>query len=270
MPELTPISIPRDEAAAAAAGTRDFYADLTDEEREEEGLPPRENPGNGKAGDGEGEGGQEGVEGEDIPEGDEEDEGPAEDASGRLFEEIGGLREDLNTLLGRDETTKNRSEDSELIEAALEHDDPVVRGMAKQLVEAQKALAEVQADAQNQRVARQIAQDAADFDAVVKSHTIAGVPMTDAHVGAIEKYILANPEIGKRLSIEELTRVVFPGAVKAFRGTSRASTKAGSKVATVVTEGGTGGAPARPWKPRTNETIESAVQAAASRFGWKG
>ena len=54
----------------------------------------------------------------------------------------------------------------------------------------------------------------ADFGAVKKSYTIGGKPMTDAHVEAIRNCILENPEVGSRLSIEQVARVVFPDAVK--------------------------------------------------------
>ena len=121
---------------------------------------------------------------------------------------------------------------------------------------------------------RQLAKDDADFDALRQNYSVGGKPLGDAHVDAIEDFILKNPEVGSRLSIEQIARVVFPDAVKVgpksspARGPDDSSNGKGSQVATIVDEGSPGGAPAGPWKPRPNESDESAVQEAGKRFGW--
>lgn len=280
MPDLAPFQFPEGalEASAEKAAGKDFYSDLSDEERAEEGLPPPPGkPGEGGEEDA-GEGGDEDKgeveEGAEADDEEDDDSPPAEDATGNLLEEIESLYSDLNERVGNLEKPETREEADELIEAALEHDDPIVRGMAERLQKSEQALADIQADAKQQRVARQIAQDKADFDAVKSTHTIAGRPMTDAHVEAIEDWMYEHQAAMKELSIEQITRVVFPDAVKtseraAPRSKNGAAERGGAPTATVVTEGGTGGAPSGPWTPRANETIESAVEAAANRFGWK-
>lgn len=258
--------------AEEKAKTVDYYADLTDEERAEEGLPPREPsktapetaPGDKPAS-------------EPKPEETEVEEAEPldDDATERLFEEIAGLREDLGTALSAAEPEAEKKDKDPLLEAALEHEDPVIRGLAERLQEAEKRLGTREAEAREDRVGRQLAKDTADFDAVQNSYTIGGKPMSDAQVEAVEDYILKNPEVGSRLSIEQVTRVVYPDAVKvgpkspSAKGPGDSLNGKGSPVATIVDEGSAGGAPAGPWKPRANETIESAVQEAGRRLGWK-
>lgn len=267
MPDLSTVTFPADaaEKAEAKGKTIDFYENLTDEERTEEGLPPREpvvpEP-----------------EPEPAPEADDDDEETDDgddDATEKLFEEIAGLRQDLSASLGKSEPAPGKKEEDSLIAAALEHEDPVMRGFAERFQSAEKRLAEREAEAREERIGRQVAKDNADFDAVKSTYTIGGKSMSDAQIEMVENYISKNPEVGSRLSIEQLTRLVYPEAVKSAskppsaKGPGGLGNGGGSTVATIVTEGSAGGAPSGPWKPRANETIESAVQEAGKRFGWR-
>jgi hypothetical protein len=274
MPDLAPFTFPKGaaEELAQKAENRDYYSDLSDEEREAEGLPVREKPGN------EDEKGQDRSASEEEGEQDEvgeeeEQEGESEespDDTENLFAEIEGLQE-LSGLLGQ-EAPESNTEIDELIEAGLQHDDPIIRALAQKSVDLKKKTDGLVANAENLVVAHQLAKDAAEFDAVKKSYTIAGAPMTDAQISQVEKYIIDHPAVGRELTIEQLTRIVFPDAVKAGRQSRvavGAEEKPGGKAARIIAEGGTGGAPAEPFQPRNNETIESAVEAAARRFGWK-
>lgn len=256
-----PVTMPPDaaEKAAEKAKTTDYYENLTDEERAEEGLPAREAP----KGDPEP---AAKPDPEPEPEPDAGEPEPDEDgATGRLFEEIAAMREGLSAALGKPDSAPRTEKEDPLLSAALEHDDPVVRGMAERLQSAEKRLEATETDARNERIARQFAQDTADFDAVKASYVIGGKPMTDAQVEAVENYMLKNPEVGSRLTIEQATRVVFPDAAKVGRKAAPAK-EDGSKAATIVDEGSAGGASAGPWKPRPNETIESAVAEAGRRL----
>lgn len=276
----TPTMLPPDAFAKSeeAAKDRDYYANLTDEQRAEEGLPPLEKPA-----------GDPPPETEPTETEPEEEESPdADEATGRLFDELAELRgqteamhEDLAARMGKPEPPATPSKQDELIEAALDHDDPVVRGMAEQLHAAQQQLAALTNEAKQQREARQLAKDTADFDDVKNSYTIDGKPMTDAQIEAVEDYLLEpqNKEVARLLSIEEATRRVFPSAERVRtspppgkRPASRPGNGAGEggRTATIVDEGTSGGAPAGPWKPRNNETVESAVNEAGRRlFGVK-
>lgn len=247
-----------------AKGT-DHYADMTDEERAEEDLPPRITPEKADAAPG-----NKAPE-EEAPAGDEEvEEEPAaadNKATLRLFEEIEGLKEQLTKL-------EPAAAENETTDPLLEHDDPAVRALAQRVVDAEKRLATQETQAKAERDARQEAKDTADFEAVQTAYLIGGKPMTDAQVAAVEDWMLANPTVGAHLSIEQCTRVVYPDAVKkapeappAGGARARANAK-GSPVATIIDEGSAGGAPAGPWKPRPNETVESAVQAFGRAAGW--
>jgi hypothetical protein len=249
--------LPADAAAVAEekAKTTDFYADLTDEERAEEGLPPREAaPAT-----------------DPDPDPDPEPE-PDDDATGRLFDEIAGLRDELAAAVGKPEP-KTEAQGDILLEAALDHDDPVVRGLAERLQKNEARLDAREVEARAERVTRQMAKDDSDFKAVQDSYQIGGKPMTDAHVDQVEKYLLNNKEVARHLSIEEATRRVFPQAERVGKPSSpeRRPKAAGGDgaTATIVDSGSSGGAPAGSWQPRPNETIESAVEAFGRRVGWK-
>lgn len=262
--------LPADAGAKAEekAKTVDHYADLTDEERAEEGLPPRE-PAKPES-----EPGKEApLAPAKTPEAEPEPTPEDDAAIEALFEEVASLREDIGAALGKPEPAPETKEDA-LIKAAMEHDDPVVRGLAERLQQAEARLTETQNVARQERVERQLTRDDADFDAVQQSYLVAGQPMTDAQVEQVEDYILRNPEVGRRLSIEQVARVVFPDAVKrsatsppAKGGPGDASTRNSPAVATIVDAGSTvgGGAPEK-WKPRPNETIESAITEAGKRL----
>jgi len=271
MPAPSGTMIPPDamDKANEKVKTVDYYADLTDEERAAEGLPPREPA-------------KEPAPAEKPPDEkptEEEEETTAEDddATLRLFEEVASLRKDLSDALEASETPPAAAKKEDLVlKAALEHEDPVVRELAGRLRDAEKRQEALETDARAERIGRQRAKDEADFTAVQATHTIGGKPMTDEQVEMVEDYIVANPEVGSRLTIEQVTRVVFPNAVKigpkappASAGPGDSRNGKGSPVATIVDEGSAGGATAGPWKPRPNESVESAVEAAAKRFGWK-
>ena len=257
------------EKSEEKAKQTDYYAELTDEERAAEGLPPRETA---KADPAPGDKPEPKPEVEAEPEGGEEDE----DAAERLFEEIADLRKEISASLGKAEPAPKKKEEDYLLEAALDHNDPVVRGLAERLQAAEKRLGDTESEMRGERIGRQLAKDEADFDAVQSSYAIGGKAMTDAQIEAVEDYVLKNPEVGSRLSIEQITRVVFPDAVKVgpksppAKGPGTRANGEGSPVATIVDEGSAGGAPAGPWKPRPNESVESAVQEAGRRlFGVK-
>jgi len=270
MPAPSGTMIPPDamDKANEKVKTTDYYADLTDEERLAEGLPPREPA-------------KEPAPAEKPPEEkpvEEEEETPPEDddATLRLFEEVASLRKDLGLSPEASEASPAEAKkDDEALKAMLEHEDPAIRYLAERLRDAEKRQEALETDARAERIGRQRAKDEADFTAVQATHTIGGKPMTDEQVEMVEDYIVANPEVGSRLTIEQITRVVFPNAVKVgpktppARGPGDSRNGKDSPVATIVDEGSAGGAPAGPWKPRPNESVESAVEAAAKRFGWK-
>jgi len=110
---------------------------------------------------------------------------------------------------------------------------------------------------------------------VQASYLIGGKPMTDAHCVKIEDYILDNPEVGRRLSIEQITRVVYPDAVRVTaksppaKGPGDAANGAGEPVATIVDRGGSTVATPGGFKPRPNESIQSAIDAYAASQGIK-
>lgn len=275
MPNPTAMSIPADafdkSEAKVKAGT-DYYAELTDEERVEEGLPPREEPKPEAKVEPEPEKKPEPVKAEPVA----DDEEPEDDDIEAVFAEVAALREDLAAALGKPEPAKETPEEDPLIKAGLEHDDEVVQGLTKRLQQAEARLEATEKDAQAQRDSAQRAQDDKDFAAVQETYTIGGKPMTDAHVEKVERYILQNPEVGTRLSIEALTRVVFPDAVKSGKQASPAKgpddlePEKGPKVATIIDAGaGAGGGSKQPttFKPRPNETIESAMKQYAADRG---
>jgi hypothetical protein len=270
MPNLPPLTIPHDAAAKAEekAKETDFYAELTDEERAEEGLPPRETakPEEEKPE----------AEPDKAPdaEPDEEPEPDSDEATEQLFEQIAGLREDIQSAIGKPTPEATKPEEDPLLKSALEHEDPVIRGLAERLKETQDRLAAHDNEAREARIERQTAKDDADFDAVQASYLIGGQPMTDKQVEQVEDFILQNPDVGRRLTIEQVTRVVFPDATKApkspsAKGPGGSPNGNGPPVATIVTGGTSGGAAPGKFVPRANETIESAIQEAGKRFGWK-
>jgi hypothetical protein len=263
--------IPADAMEKATEKGSDYYAGLTDEERAGEGLPPRETPkGNAAPGDK-----ANPVPEPSIEEENEEEEESIEEqdaATDRLFAEIVGLREDVTAAIGKADAPTSKKEEDALLAAALEHDDPVVRGLAERLQAAEEGLAETRADAQAERIGRQVVKDNADFKEVRASYVIDGKPMTLAQRDAVEEYILENPEVGSRVTIEQATRLVFPNAMKVDSPPSAkrpgGTNGRGGPVATIVDEASAGGTPAGPWKPRPNESVESAVQEAGRRLGW--
>lgn len=286
MPELPRLTIPADAFAKAdeKAKTVDHYADLSDEERAEEGLPPRETakePAKEAAKpdpekQAETAKPEPEPEKKSEPEGDDEGENEEDVDGTRLFEEIAGLREDIAASLGKPEPAATKKNEDPLLKAALEHDDEVVRGLAERLQKAEQRLEAREIEARESRIAAQTAKDDAEFDAVQSTYLIDGKPMTDEHVERVEKYILKNPDVGRSLSIEQLTRVVFPTATRApkkpapAKGPADSPNGDGSPVATIVDQGaGSGGTTGGAFKPRPNETIESAIAEAGKRFGWK-
>lgn len=269
MPNLPTLTIPADAFAKAdekvTANKTDYYTDLTDEEREAEGLPPREAPKPDPEPAKEPE-----PEKEDEPEPD--DDGSVE-ATKKLFEDLAGLREDLKTALKpKDEPVK--AERDELLEAALEHEDPVVRGLAERLKDTEDRLAARENGALQDKIERQLAQDDAEFDAVQSHYLIGGKPMTDDQVKKVEKFIIENPDVGRRLTIEQTTRVVFPDAARSAKPAPAKPGPAGSTngvaapVATIVDSGSTAGAGKSQDGPRAYPDMQTAVREAGKRFGW--
>jgi len=258
-------------AEEKVSGGTDYYADLTDEERVEEGLPPREGakPAEEKPA----------VEAKPEAEKPKADPDPDDDPDDddardeRLFNEILGLRKDLSEALEKPEP-KTEAKKDELIEAALKHEDPVVRGLAERLQEAEKRETVRAEREQRAAVKAQIEQDDLDFKKVMSSYLIAGKPMTQEHREAVEDYFTEHPELAPVLTIEEATRRVFPDAVKSGAKPSPAKGPGGSSngksapVATIVDEGSAGGAPTgnKKWEPRPNETVESALRVAGERL----
>jgi len=271
MPSLPPVTIPADamDKANEKVKTVDYYADLTDEERAEEDLPPRETP---KA---------------DAPPDDKpvvakpaaavDDEEPeGDDALEGLFASIADLKETIDDRLGKPTPAKTEKEVDARLKAALESDDEETRYFAEQLQATNERIERIETAAQAERIARQTAKDDADFDAVQDSYLIGGKPMTDDQVDQVGKFIEANPEVGARLSIAQLTRVVFPDAVKAPKsppakgpGDAKPVNGDGHPVATIVDAGATGGGGPTRFTPRANETIDSAVSQFAKDVGWK-
>lgn len=257
------------QASEEASKTRDYYSNLSDEEREAEGLPARERPADPPPPE------PEPADTDPDEDDDQDEEVPEDSATAALFDEISSLRQDLG--LGEPGEKPEASEDA-LVQAARDHEDPVVRGMAKRMEEAEAELASLRAAARDQVIGQQLAQDDADFDAVQAGYLIGGKPMTDKHVQMVENYLLRNKQVAMHLSIEEATRRVFPNAERAGTRTSPngrpvnsgRTAGAGEPTATIVDVGTSGGAPEGPWKPRMGESVESAVAAAGARlFGVK-
>lgn len=276
MPNPTPFTMP-DEArekilATAAEDTRGYYTNVPDDERAEEGLPsppatakPTEEPP---------------ATPETEPEADaaappvtaKAPQVESDPASERLFDEIAELRTTLEGALKKEPEPVVAEEDP-LLAAALESDDPMIAGLARKLQETMEQQSALAAEAKELRIDRQEERDNAAFDAVQRDYEIDGKPMTDAHVEQVEDWIKANPEVGRRLTIEQIARVVLPSAVKAQpkapeRGPApkAPAPNGGAPVATIVDVGTSGGAPAKPFVPRANETIESAMNEARKRF----
>jgi hypothetical protein len=268
MSGASPAMFPDDALKKAEEKGIDHYADLTDEEREAEGLPPR--PGNEEPPAAEGGGEDEGAGGEGG-----EGDGLSGATIDDLMAEIEGLKRDLGKALGKGESADEggEGEEDELLTAALEHDDPVVRGLAERHEKYQAALQSLIEEARETKVGQQLAKDNADFDAVAKNYAIEGNPLTQAQIERVEDYLLENPALAPILTIEEATLRVFPNAERIRRQPDKGAAPApGGKqpaVATVVAEGGGAGPPAGPWKPRATETIESAVEEAGRRLGLK-
>jgi hypothetical protein len=280
MPNLPAFTMPRDAAdkAEEAAKTRDTYADLTDEERADEDLPPRvkadaavEEPEKKPDAEPEKKPEPKVVE-EAVEEEEEVEDDPA--AIERLFEEIAGINTKLDEALGEEKPAKTEKEADLRLKAALESDDPQTQYLAQQLQAANERLDRIENEATAERQSRQLAKDDAEFDAVQKNYLIDGQPMTDEQVEKVENYIIQNPDVGRRLSIEQLTRVVFPTAARAAKPAAPKPRPAGSTngngpaVATIVTEGSPGGAGAEAHKPGPYPSIESAVKAGGKAFGW--
>lgn len=252
-----------DEAVKAG---RDYYKDLTDEERVEEGLPSLEGV---KAPDPEPER-QEPADApeEDEDEGEEDGDDEIEDVGERLLAEIADLKKSLVEATSEAEAPKGAKAEERFLDEALQHEDPAVRALAAELQEAKQALQALHAIEEARRVEQQMERDSAEFDAVRESYRIADKPLTDKHIEKIENYILKNPEVGRLLTIEEVARRVLPTAVKVGPKPSPAKGPGGSPhrgqpVATIVDEGsGSGGAPPAKWQPKAGDTVESAVTAA--------
>lgn len=278
----TQFTLPADALEKADAKVKagvDHYADLTDEERTEEDLPPRE-PAKGEepkppAEPAKTEPDKPAAEPEKKPAAKEpEPEDEIDPAVAALFEEIASLREDITSSLGEPEPAKVGKEDP-LIAAAKEHEDPVVRGLAERLEKAEQALAQEQKSTRTDRIEKQLEKDNAERAEVQSHYVIAGKPMTDEQMEQVEDFEIKNPELARRLSVAQITRVVFPDAMRAAEPTKPDPAPAikpgkagddGSPAATIVDTGVSGPGPAQPWKPGPNETIESAMDAAKRRF----
>jgi len=277
MPNDTAFVIPqaeREKILAKAAST-DFYSELTDEERAEEGLEPRAKPN---------------PEPEAKPVAKDPEPSPVAVAAEELevdddsvattqalFDEIASLRETLETAMEPEEVTRAEETDT-LLAAAKDHDDPVVRGLAERLERAETQLKENDKAIRGRVVAEQLHSDNLEFEAVQKNTLIDGQPMTAQHVEQVEDYMLEHPAIARELSIEAVTRVVFPGASRVGKqpptdkprvnGTAKA-TADGAPTAIIVDDSSGGGATGpEPFKPRPNETMDSAMQAFGRRVGW--
>lgn len=269
-----PFTLPPDalEKSAEKAKTQDAYAELTPEERAEEGLPPPEKPAAAPAAPvAPAAPAAPVVEPEPVAEPTDED-----DRMEEFFENIASIREDLASALGGPEPAAEHPKDDPLLKAAQEHEDPVVRELAARLEDQKRQLEAMQSTARTERVSQQLKQDNADFSALSSTFVIAGKPVTQEHIDATETWMLQNPEVARRLPIETCFRIVHPDAVK---GTAAAPAAPVSKpgkpaegppAATIVTPETPGGAPAQPWKPGPNDNIETAMKAASQNvFGLK-
>jgi hypothetical protein len=279
MPPLPAFTIPQEAADVLTKPARDFYSDLTDEERAEEGIPPRvpekaaPAPGETPAPEVE----KETPEPPDEKEVEEEDGASKDDdATGKLFEEIESLREDINARLPKSQqVTDEPAEKDELMEALLEHEDPAIRGMAKRLQAAESELAANRAERAEAILEHLETEVDAEIEAAKAVLTIGGKPMDEDHVAKVAEYMEKNPA-GKYLTFKEATARVFPNVVEtrkpspARRPDGKFAPAKEPAVATIVTEGGSGGGgAAKPFEPRHNETIDSAIEAFANARGWK-
>lgn len=283
MPNVAQFTMPKDAAtkAAEAAKGRDYYADLTAEERADEGLEVEEQ-----------------TEEQTPP---AEPEKPAEPAPAKpakapeapgpppapeappaqvklspeveaLIESIADLREDLSDRIGvKDEASTEEADP--LLEAALEHDDPLIRGLAERLAKSEQRLVAMEKFNRDQSVAAQEQRDDADFQALQQGFSVDGAQMTDAHVEEVENWMLEHPAQGKGLSIENCARVVFGDRLSRTPKPKEPATPTNGKatagrVATIVDAASTGAPTPAKFKPRPNETIESALKAAGKSFGW--
>jgi|SRR6266850_1126175 len=264
MPNLPNFTMPRDAAARADANTTDFYASLSAEEREAEGIPAAD------AAKPEPEAKPEPA--PDAPEAEPAAE-PAEDelSLDQISEQISELTETISRRMAEPEP-ETKAEEDELLKAALAHDDPVVQGLAKRLQQAEQDLAAQRSATHADRVEREDTKLAAEEVALMNDYRVGGKPMTREHVDQVEDYLLQHPDLGRQLSLAQATRVVFPDAVRVgTNGATAAKPGAASggktqPVATIVDTGSSGAAPAEPWKPGPNTTMESAIKAAGERL----
>jgi hypothetical protein len=259
------------EKSAEKAKTADYYDDLTDEERAEEGLPPR--PEKAPAAEPAKPAAPAAEPAAKPDEPADEPEVEDNEAIDELFNEIAGLREDIGAALGTPEPAPEGKEDP-LLAAAREHDDPVLKAMAARVEELTQQVTDLREHQRIDYVERQGQKDDADFNTVRAQYVIDGKPLTVAHRDQIEDWIMKHPEAGSRLSWPELVRVVHPEAVRATRRAAKPPTDAaepvnGSPVATIVDQGATASAAGSTWKPGPNETMETAIAEAGKRFGWK-
>lgn len=252
------------EQMVKTAETRDYYRDLSDAEREAEDLPPREPAA---------EGSQASAPATTTPAAAPADEGsePEGDAeTENLFDEVARLTELIDQKGPAAEAAAEKKD--ELIESLRQHEDPAMQAVADRLEQQGAELSQLKADREAQITVSQIQKDNADYAAVQKSYQLDGKPLTNEQLLKVDDYLKANPEACRVLSIEEATCRVYPGAVKVKAAQSPpakgpgVSAKNNGQVATIVTEGASGGAPSGPWTPRPNETMDSAMDAAKARL----
>ncbi len=272
------LHLPENAFEVASEKGTDFYADLTDDERAAEGLPPREAakaeadpPPEDKAPVGD-------PPPDEVEEEEEEEEEAGDDASAQeILDQIAGLRQDLAAEKGEKEP-KSEAKRDQWLEDALEDENPTVRAMAERIRDQQVRLDAVEAAARHDAEKRQLAQDDADRAALKENFTIGGKPMSNNQIQMVDEYMASNKEVARLLSFEEATRRVFPAAKRVEKSetppagktvrTPAPSRGEGSTTATIVDGGSSGGAPAGPWKPGPGETVDSAIAAACKQFGW--
>lgn len=251
------------EQMVKTAETRDYYKDLSDAEREAEGLPPREPVAEGEPASADAAATTPAAAPADDgadPEGDDETE--------RMFEEVARLTEEIEE---RTPAAPSAEKQDELIETLLQHEDPAMQAVVAWLKEQGEKIAEFESERKEAIVSAHQKRAAAEVAILQRTYQIGGKPITDEQVVQVGNYMKTNPA-GAFLTVEEAALRVFPGAVKVKAAQSPpakgpgVSAQNNGKVATVVTEGASGGAPSGPWTPRPNETMDSAMEAAKARL----
>jgi len=182
-------------------------------------------------------------------EADEDEEyDPNEDV---VVQELRGLREDLRAAAGEKPKAADAPVVDEEMQAFLEHEDPVVRALARRVQQAETKIADandknarLEAAVNQQAVNRELEKLAGEYESAVKE-----LGLTPQQVRATEHYMLSDPEIARTRTFADAAKELFgaksaPGPKPAPRSGKPAAPREDGPAATLVDAGGSA-APAR-------------------------